>query len=82
MLCVVQMVVGRFDLLRGYTRLDIMNLVQQRSDMPCLGADIDVVETQAEEYVVGEILAWFVGKGFGHDGWVGVSLEIAPHSFL
>ena len=36
--------------------------------MPCLGADVDVVETQAEEYVVGEILAWFVDKGFGHDG--------------
>ena len=60
MLRVVQMVVGGFDLLRSYLRSYIMKLVQQRRDMPCLGADVDVVKAEAEEYVVGEILASFV----------------------
>ena len=82
MLCVVQVVVGGFDFLRGYPRLDIMKLVQQRGDMPCLGANVDVVEAQAEEYIVGEIIASFVDQGFCHDGSLGVSLENAPQVFL
>ena len=82
MLCVVQVVVGGLDLLRGYPRSDTMKLVQQRGDMPCLRADVDVIEAQAEEYVVGEILARFVDQGFCHDGLLGVSLENAPQFFL
>ena len=82
MLCVVQVVVGGLDLLRGYPRSDTMKLVQQRGDMPCLGAGVDVIEAQAEEYVVGEILARFVDQGFCHDGSLGVSLENAPQFFL
>ena len=82
MLCVVQVVVGGFDLLRGYPRLDIMKLVQQRGDIPCLGADVDVVEAQAEEFLVGEVHAWFVDQGFCHDGSLDVSLENAPKVFL
>ena len=82
MLCVVQVVVGGLDLLRGYPRSDIMKLVQQRGDTPCLGADVDVIEAQAEEYVVGEILARFVDQGFCHDGSLGVRLENAPQILL
>lgn len=82
MLCVVQMIVSGFDLLRGYPRLDIMKLIEQRGDMPCLGANVDVVETQAEQYVVGEILASPVDHGFCHYGSLGVNLENAPQVFM
>ena len=81
-LFVVQVVVGGFDLLSGYARLNIMKLVQQRGDLPCLGGDIDVVEAQAEFYFVRKIFAWFVDQGFCHDGSLDVSLENAPPCFL
>ena len=56
-----------------------MKLVQQRGDLPCLGADVDVVKAQAEEYVVGEILASFVDQGFCHDESLGVRMH---HKFF
>ena len=49
--------------------------------MPCLGANVDVVEAQTEEYVVGEILSSFVDQGFCHDGPLGVRL-IMHHKFF
>lgn len=81
MLCVVQVVIGGFNLLGGYPRSYIMKLVEQRRDMPCLGADVDVVDAQAEEYVVGEVLASFVDQGFCHDSSLDVRLENAPQVF-
>ncbi len=57
---VVQVEVGGFDLFGGYPRFDLVKLVQERGDLPCLGADVDVVEAEAEEDVAGEILARFV----------------------
>lgn len=54
------MVVGGSDLLRGYPWFDAMELVQQRGDTAWVGADVDVVETEVEDDVVGEILARLV----------------------
>ena len=60
MLCLMQTCLGGFDLFCGYLWLDFVELVQQRGDFPCLDADVNVVEAEAEEIVVGETLAPFV----------------------
>lgn len=67
MLSVVQVEVGRFDLLRRYPLREPVELVQQRGDFPCLGADVDVVKTEAEEGVWGQVHAGFVDQRFCHD---------------
>lgn len=60
MLGIMQMKIGGFDLLRGYPRFELVVLIKQRGDLPCIGADVDVVEAEAEENVVRQILARFV----------------------
>ena len=62
MLCVMQMGVGGNDLLGGYLWFDFLKLVQQRGDMPWRGTDVDVVEAEVEEIVVGKILARIVNQ--------------------
>lgn len=67
----MQMEVCGFDLLRRYLWFELVKLIQQRGDLPCFRADVDVVEAEAEEKVVGEVLARFVGQRLCHDRVVG-----------
>ena len=60
MLRMVQMEIGGSDLLRCYPWLDLVKLIQQRGDLPCLRANVDLIETKAEEDVAREIPAWLV----------------------
>ena len=64
-----------FDLLRSYRRAKLVELIQQRGYLPCLGGDVDVVETEAKENLVGESLAGFVNQRFCHYWSLGVRLE-------
>ena len=75
MLCIMQIDVGRFDLLRGYPWFDFVKMIQQRSDFPCLGADVDVVKAEAEDSVARKILAPFINQCICHDSSLGVRLE-------
>lgn len=80
MLRIVQMEVGGFDLLRSYPRFERVELIQQRGDFPCLWADVNVVETETEEKIVGEIHARFVNQRLCHDTSLGVRVEDVGYS--
>ncbi len=74
MLLIVHPEVRGFDLLRSYRRARLVKLIQQRGYLPCLGGDVDVVETEAKEDLVGEFLEGFVNQRFCHDRSLGVRL--------
>ena len=63
---VVQVKVGGRDLLAGDTGFDPVELVEQGGDLPGLGADVDVVEAEAEEDGVGKVGAPLVVEFFCH----------------
>lgn len=75
MLLIVHPEVRGFDLLRSYSLGKLVKLIQQRGYLPCLGGDVDVVETEAKEIFVGEFLAGFENQRFFHDRSLGVRLE-------
>ena len=49
MLRIVQKDISGFNLLRGDAWRDIVQLIQQRGDLTCLRANVDVVKAQTKE---------------------------------
>ena len=77
MLCIMQVEIGGFDLLRSDPWFELVKLSQQGGDLPCLRADEDVVEAEAEEHGVGEVLPGFIDQRVCHIGTLGVRLGYA-----